>query len=399
MLQPEEIVLGLGGTIDYEIEWDSTRIDSLARGGGIKRADLSSLPRVTSTRELLHTLVNFVDKGTGGERFVTDPEVIHRIAEALPYRVTLGGTPVRAALVMAVRGIQSTVHLVSTNDETRALLPSGTRILSSATEDSLFPHLIVQYPAGAVLVLDDGEVVSTRANRVIYTHDPPNENLLLSPDLGDALSTAKLFLISGLNIFKNETALRERLSQLSSHAARLPEDAHVVYEDAGFHVPEYSAIVRNHLETLIDVHSMNEDEAQDYVGAEVDLANPTDVVAMIKSLRGMIHATHLMVHTHLWSVLVGPQAQGYAKALDAAVLMASTRYHCGDTLTLDDYEEMAGRARNPVATAVGDALMAEFGNQSVFSPGIALDTDTPTSIGLGDSFIGGFLAELALSSP
>jgi ADP-dependent phosphofructokinase/glucokinase len=398
MLQPDEIVLGLGGTIDYEIEWDSARIDSLVRGEGITRANLSSLPQVTSTREVLLTLVNFVAEGTGGERFVTDPEVIQQVAEVLPYRVTLGGTPVRAALAMWVRGINSTVHVVSTNDNTRELLPAGTQILSSATDDSLFPHLIFQYPAGAVLLLDDGEVVSTRANRVIYTHDPPNEELLLSPQLGVALHRAKLFLISGLNIFRNETMLRERLSQLCSHQTALPDDALVVYEDAGFHVAGYSTIVRNQLETFIDIHSMNEDEAQEYVGSEVDLADPEDVVAMMKSLREIIHATHLMVHTHLWSVLVGPQAARYSKALDAAVVMASARYHYGDTLTLEGFEEMALRVRNPVAPAVGEALIAEFGNQSVFSPGFALDTDTPTSIGLGDSFIGGFLAELALTS-
>jgi sugar/nucleoside kinase (ribokinase family) len=395
-VEPQHIVLGLGGTVDYEIEWDSAAIEKLAWSYRIRGPDLTNLPEVVSERDFMVSLLNLLDKGMGGERYVVAPEVIHSVSSQLPYRVTLGGTPVRAALVMAVRGVPATVHLVSTNDETRALLPGGTRILSSATEDSLFPHVIVQYPGGATIELEDRVVSAPRANRVIYTHDPPNEELLLAGELGDALASARLFLVSGLNIFKDESSLRQRLDQLVSLLGKVQPERTVVYEDAGFHIPRYSQIVRDALVPSIDVYSMNEDEAQQYIGGAVDLTSGSDVVAMLKELRRLIPARHLMVHTHLWAALVGPEAIRYGEAVDAAVQMASARYHFGDSLNLDRYETIASFPHNDVAGGVGHMLSSVLGEPCAFSPGLLLETDRPTTIGLGDSFIGGFIAELAV---
>jgi ADP-dependent phosphofructokinase/glucokinase len=396
VLAPEGIVLGLGGTVDYEVRWDGAVIDRLAQDWGIQSSELIDLPEITSERDLLISLIGFVHKGIGGERSVVDPDIIHSLASRLSYQVTLGGTPVRAALVMAVRGILATVHLVSTNDETRTLLPRGTRSISSATGDTLFPHLIVQYPQGATLELGDNTVKATRANRLIYTHDPPNEELLLAPELGDALSRARLFLISGLNIFKDETLLRERLAQLEHHCANLTARTTVVYEDAGFHIPRFSQIVRDALLPFVDVYSMNEDEAQEYLGHSVDLGSGSDVQVMLESLHERIPAPHLMVHTHLWAALVGPEASKYASSLRAAVQMASARYHFGDSLTLAQYDSVPTFAHNAVAGSVEDVLSSHYAAHGAFSPGFQLDTEIPTTIGLGDSFIGGFLAQRAL---
>jgi hypothetical protein len=392
----EKIVLGLGGTVDYEVRWAPIEIENIARELGILVPDLMDVAEVSSERELLISLLNFVQAGIGGERYVTDPAIIHSIADRVPFRVTLGGTPVRAALAMAIRGVESTVHLVSTNDETRAMLPAGTQILSSAKEDSLFPHLIFQYPANSRIDLLDGKVVSPRANRLIYTHDPPNEKLLLADGLSRALSKCSLFLISGLNIFQSERLLLERLGELTLSCARLPGDAVVVYEDAGFHLPEQSQIVRDTLLPYIQVYSLNEDEAQLYVGRSVDLTEASDVALMIRQLRDTIPASNLLVHTHLWSVLVGHDSARFAGPLVAAVQMASARYIFGDSLTIDQYNSVPSFPYNPSALAIEKAVKSDAGVPCVFSPGFSLETEAPTTIGLGDSFIGGFIAELAL---
>ena len=56
-------------------------------------------------------------------------------------------------------GVESMVHLVSISDEVRERLPEGVAWLCSAEGDSLDPHVIVQYPRGAVVRLVDGMVV------------------------------------------------------------------------------------------------------------------------------------------------------------------------------------------------------------------------------------------------
>lgn len=396
MNSPEKIVLGLGGTVDYEVLWVPAELENMARKHGITVSELGDFSEIRSERELIISLLNFVKSGKGGERYVVNPEIISSIASRLPFDVTLGGTPVRAALAMSVRNVSSTVHLVSTNDETRALLPPGTRILSSATEDSLFPHLIIQYPAHTRIQLADGQVVSARANRLIYTHDPPNEELVLAKDLGQALTTCSVFLISGLNIFHDEALLRTRLEELSRCCEGLSDDAVVVYEDAGFHVPEQSPIVREQLMPFIDVYSLNEDEAQDYIGRSVDLTEPSDVAAMMWQLREVIPASNLMVHTHQWSLIVGPDSASFGGALASAVQMASARYLFGDSLSLDQYESVFSLNRHSFASEIQGVVESELGLPCVVSPGFLLETEAPTTIGLGDSFIGGFIAELAV---
>ena len=399
MIGANQIVLGLGGTVDYELEWDSFSLEARARKLGVSGDDLEDIKEVTSERDLVISLLYFLDKGLSEERNVVDPEIISSFASGFRYQVTLGGTPVRAALAMAVRSVPATVHLVSTNRETRELLPAGTEIISSATKDSLFPHLIFQYPSGACIRLKDRIIRSPRANRLIYTHDPPNEELLLSKDLKQKASDSKIFLLSGLNIFKDEERLRERVKQLTVVLQESKEERTVIYEDAGFHIPKYSQIVKEALSPLVGVFSMNEVEAQQCVMVDVDLSSGPEVAHMLIKLRELIPAEHLMVHTHLWAALVGPRASLFQQPLDAAVQMASSRYLFGDALRLDQYDLVASFPKNRFAEKVNQVLTDELGDSLVFSSGFKLETDRPTTIGLGDSFIGGFIAELASSPP
>jgi ADP-dependent phosphofructokinase/glucokinase len=399
MIGPNQIVLGLGGTVDYEVEWDSAGLEIRAKELGVKGEDLADIKEITSERDLVISLLYFLDKGFSEERNVATPDIISSFASGFRYQVTLGGTPVRAALAMAVRKIPATVHLVSTNHETRELLPRGTRIISSATKDSLFPHLIFQYPSGTRIRLKDRIITSPRANRLIYTHDPPNEELLLSNNLKEKASDARIFLLSGLNIFKEEDWLRERVRQLTLVLEEPQADRTVIYEDAGFHIPKYSQIVKDALSPLVDVYSMNEEEAQQCIMANVDLCSGPEVTRMLRKLRELIPAKHLMVHTHLWAALVGPRASSFYRPLDAAVQMASARYLFGDALRLDQYDSVGSLPKNKFAEKVHWALTDDLGESFVFSSGFRLETERPTTIGLGDSFIGGFIAELASSPP
>ena len=75
--------------------------------------------------------------------------------------------------------------------------------------------------------------------------------------------------------------------------------------------------------------------------------------------------------------------------------MASTRYRLGDGFTADDY----AATRAMTAPAVGQRVAAEvadlLGADACVVPALDLsDVVGPTTIGLGDSFVGGFLAAL-----
>lgn len=392
-MKSSETVLGLGGTVDYEIEWDSSVLEALAHEYRVTVEELTTGSPIASERDLLVSVLAFLQTGSGGERFVASSGIVEAFAARFTSRITLGGTGVRAALAMEVLGVTSTLHLVSIDDHVRRLLPAGSSHISSAEHDSTDPHLIIQFPVGATVRIGTVALTAAHANRLIYSHDPPNQTLFLSDELGPALAAATLFLVSGFNSMQDPDALDERLAQLRDAMSRLPVNATVFYEDSGFHRPELSGRVRDTLLDRIDVYSMNEDELANNLGHSVDLLDLTAVRTALDEALRLIPARHLVVHTRYWSAVVGEHAERYREAVQGGVLMSSTRYRFGDGFTLADYEGMMFERRDPAGIAVAAGLEAAVAG-TVCIPALLLEDPSPTTIGLGDSFVGGFVAAL-----
>jgi ADP-dependent phosphofructokinase/glucokinase len=295
---------------------------------------------------------------------------------------------------MSRLGLGSTLHLVSIDDNVRKLLPPEVSYVSSAVEDSRDPHLIVQFPAGARVRVGDLVLQAPRDNRLIYVNDPPNRELLVSPQLGDLLRTANVFLLSGFNAMQDAATLDARLQALRAHMRCLPSDAKVVYEDGGFHVPELSQQVRDGLLDLIDVYGMNEDEMQAYLGRPVETLDPEAIAAALKDLHRLIPARAFVLHTKFWSLAFGARAQTYRAALRSGNAMSGVRYLYGDDFTKADYLSMRRRLQRQDGHVFAEALEALLPGQVSCVPSYHLSSPTPTTVGLGDSFVGGFIAAL-----
>jgi ADP-dependent phosphofructokinase/glucokinase len=386
-----KLVLGLGGTVDYELRWDSAVLERLAGEHGVRTAELTTSASIDDERSLLVAVLALAAAGAGAERFVASSEVVERFAAHFDYEVTLGGTGVRAGLVLDSLGIPSVQHLVSIDDNVRRLLPDTITIVSSAVGDTLDPHLIVQYPAGARVRLVDSEIVSPHANRLIFADDPPNRNMAIAADLSDVLVDASAFLISGFNTMQDHDLLVRRLGELLTAMARLAAGALVYYEDAGFYTRAFAETVRSRLLPHVHVYGMNEDELQEYLGRTVDLLDADDVTRALGEIQGLIPVPALVVHTRYWAVAVGPDAARHRAALESAVRVAATRYRLGDGFTAADAEKTATMPRH----AGGAALVERVEKLIPGARGVAayaLDVAAPTTIGLGDTFVGGFLA-------
>jgi ADP-dependent phosphofructokinase/glucokinase len=99
-----------------------------------------------------------------------------------------------------------------------------------------------------------------------------------------------------------------------------------------------------------------------------------------------------VLHTKYWAVALG---EDYTDALDNGIVMAATRYCHGDEFTDEDVERLRRRPRAPASVAFAAALRAEMGDKVRCVPGFELDVENPTTVGLGDTFVGGFLAVVA----
>ncbi|MGL4648841.1 MAG: ADP-dependent glucokinase/phosphofructokinase, partial [Caldilineaceae bacterium] len=145
----QQIALGMGNNVDYEIVWDSTVLEALVARYAIGAEELASERPIVSERDLVISILRFVQAGVGGERTLVNSAIIEPFAAHFANRITLGGTSVRSAIAMRKLGYTAALHLVTMNEHVRRLLPPDADWVCSNPTESLFPHLIVQFPAGA----------------------------------------------------------------------------------------------------------------------------------------------------------------------------------------------------------------------------------------------------------
>ena len=97
------IVLGLGGTVDYELEWNAAAFQRLVDGYGIRLAEVEDDPpsAVPGGRGIVLAVLRSMRRGRGCECYVEDKSHLLAFDARFHHRVTLGGTGVRAAISWA----------------------------------------------------------------------------------------------------------------------------------------------------------------------------------------------------------------------------------------------------------------------------------------------------------
>jgi hypothetical protein len=184
MTDASRVVLGLGGCVDYELTLTADVLERLVTEYGVRALEVTGEPTepapVAGERDLVVSILGYVARGGGGEHFVASAPALETFAGRFPHRVTLGGTSVRAGILMSRLGVPATFHLVSLNDTVRRLLPSDSEYISSGVEDTFHPHLIVQYDRGLQIRAGDLDITAPFPNRLIYVNDPANGAMLLA---------------------------------------------------------------------------------------------------------------------------------------------------------------------------------------------------------------------------
>ena len=203
-------------------------------------------------------------------------------------------------------------------------------------------------------------------------------------------------MISGFNCIQDPAIMEQRLQDVKRHILQLPPETIVFFEDAGYHVPAISARVREEMIKIANVFSMNEEEMQSYLGRSVDLLSDKEMFVALLEIRRLIPAETLVIHTKYWSIALGHKALDYRDALQGGITMASTRYSFGDIMTRANYEEVSRLPCNPVGSTFSQRITVLLGSGALCLPAFDLKVDAPVTIGLGDSFVGGFIAALAM---
>lgn len=390
----EKIALGLGDNIDYEIVWDSRVIEGLITRYDIRRDELDVDRVITCERDLLISILGFLKLGSGGERFVASSSIVEEFARNFEMKITLGGTSVRAAIVLEKFGYSAALHLVTINDHVRRLIPPDCPYVCSNARESSFPHLIVQFGHDTHVCAGDIDIRAVRANRLIYHCDDDNITMNLNEDFASLITAASVFLISGFNAMHSEALLADRLAALLRIMASLPKAALVYYEDAGFYDARLSQLVWRTLERHISIIGLNEDELQAHLRRRLDLLDVEQIQAALQELHQQIPVPLIVVHSSRWAIAYGEDAPRFAQALKTATTMATTRFRFGDDFTVADYNATARIPGSSEAARFAEAVNQLPGSRLCCVPVAEVEQSNGTTIGLGDAFVGGFLLAL-----
>lgn len=389
-----KVVLGLGSSLDYEVTWDGQAISRIAAELGVTGRDPAPA-EIRDERDLLTAALAYLATGTGTERYVEAPGPIESMVSLLPGRSTLGGTGVRAARILELTGMDYTLHLAAAGPEIMGLLPAGQHYLSHSTAGASYPHVIVQFDRGATVSVGGRTFTAPRDNRLIFVHDPHNENLEIAPDLAAVVADADIWLVSGLNAVRRVEVLDQRIQEITCIAASARPGAWILYEDAGFHDRELADRAMAGMARFARIVSMNEDEFQIRAGT-VDLADPGSVAAGLASVRQMLGLPTIVVHTAAWAAAMGPDANSLRAALVEGVVAAGARYVAGDGMNAATMAEIRASPVNASGAMLVDGLRQGFPDV-IGVPAHDLHPVPGTTVGLGDSFVGGFVIGLAQS--
>lgn len=333
--------------------------------------------------------------GVGGEQALPSLEVADGLSEAMGYTKDVGGTSVRAARGLAGVGVSSRLGLSNASPTYKKILPDAIEVHTHRWIEEEYPHLIIQYPAGARIPVEGGVVESPNANRLIYVYDPVAALLEISPNFEEYTRGATVLSLSALNTISDRERLDSRLARMDEILRQRDEGCFAVFEDGAYHVPEFSGLVARSIGPLVDMYSMNEDEFQAHIGRAVDLGDAKAVAEGLAELSELLPAPVVAVHTARWAAAVGTDSDRIATALLAGQALAAARVAHGDSANRANFDDMVAAGPQPEVLEFAQAVEAHAPVPVRCVPGRLADVPNPTTIGLGDTFLGGVVGSLA----
>ncbi|MGN1376773.1 MAG: ADP-dependent glucokinase/phosphofructokinase [Dorea sp.] len=394
----ERIALGFHTCVDYELVWDTHTVEEQIKAFDIHADELKMDIEVRTERDIWVACLAFLRAGIGGEMVPDTCEACVDFANHFQYKVTLGGTPTRAAIILDKLGYDSVLQTSCYNEHVKRLMPERVRVLPGVAEDhdEIYPHIVLQCSGGVKIQANDIEFVTPRENRLLISRDIDSLYMpVLDEEFGKMITNAEVFLLGCFSEILEKDVLVDRVGKTKALLSHLPEDAMVVLEDGCYVKKDFRYYVHEQLAPVTNVLSMNEDELQEYIGKSINILDPEAVREAVEYVYENSGIKMILVHSAAWALAYGENAKVMRKSLEGGVTMASTRFRIGDGFTTEDYEETKTIPGKADSIVFCEKLREMLGERIYCIPCKDLSyVEHPTVVGLGDSFAGGLLPGL-----
>ncbi|MGD5438060.1 ADP-dependent glucokinase/phosphofructokinase, partial [Xanthomonas citri pv. citri] len=155
----------------------------------------------------------------------------------------------------------------------------------------------MQFARGVTVRAGEISICAPQANRIIYHRNEDYFAMNLDEGFADLFTEAKVLLVSGFNAMQSETLLANRLASMERMMAKLPSDAMVFLEDAGYHEPKFRQMVLGSLAGKDYIFSLNADELQEHLKKELNFLDAFQIREALVALKRLIPEPVIVLHT------------------------------------------------------------------------------------------------------
>ncbi len=410
------IVFGYTSDLDVAIEWNGETFSE------ILSAYLKEEPRhlpgdvIDSMPSFARIVSSYMIHGLGGEIDITDNAVCEYLESRFKAARILGGTCAQGATVLTAIGLPVLVHITDKSREVSRLMDGpGVRvvaregvvpIMEGASAEPPVRHFILQYPKG-IRITANGVIYEVPAsNRLIMDFDEIHKYLPLDRHFLDYCETfadgLRVYSVSGFNAILDAGIMEQRTDELAVHYGRVKSrnpDCMIYLEDAHYLRFDLKELLFSKFAGLVDVFGMNDEELVDHamrLGFRTDREDLSSVLHGLDALLRRYSMRGIVLHTKDYSLFYGSELEGVdvAKGLTLGNILAGTRARTGRYGSYEDCGETLRLPLSPRGIAFSEQLARMKTGKCVhLVPSLYMDRPTYT-IGLGDTFMGGFLISL-----
>jgi ADP-dependent phosphofructokinase/glucokinase len=350
-------------------------------------------------KSIIHTWEEFChavcwnrDNGSGAEYIVEDESILTRLEDMLQWQVGIGGTGLQTSYAASYAGYHSIVNIPIMSDELEHIVKDNHLLNLAVDNKGDNPkHYIIEYSGQG------------RSNRLIFRKFNEFKADLITDSFVQQTKelSCDWLLLSGYHAIDNSEDIDQALKNTIEFLESVRSEKLKVHLELAsiWSLREQWKIVET-LRPYVDSVGLNEEEFAELIGLKKQLLSLDDVDLLEEVEEGysLINISNLILHTKQFSLVMSKDnhVTYWDHALESGNKLAFSRAMKGDFCNREEVEQITSNAQRS-DRGVELREFAKGRDNIIIQPGFV--GKTVSTIGLGDTFTAGLLAEAPSTIP